>query len=156
MSKKIPLTQGKYTIVDDEDYEWLNQFKWYAVRGRSTFYAQRMLKRKCLRMHREIMNAPLGKEVDHRNRDGLDNQRANLRVCTHQQNIFNHIKQKKATSRHKGVSWNKRERKWIARIGHNKQRMYLGYFNNEDEAARAYNEKVTELFGEFARPNNIN
>ena len=129
MSKKIPLTQGKYAIVDDENYEWLSKHKWYAHREGNTFYALRHTKgknRKTLRMHREILGVPEGMEADHRSGDGLDNREINLRICTSQENRFNQRKQEGRSSNYKGVYWNKRDRKWYAQIRHNGKGAYIG------------------------------
>ena len=84
MSKTIPLTQGKVAIVDDADFDWLNQWKWYAIHRRSIWYAETRDRStgRCIRMHRLITKVQPDLQVDHRNRDGLDNRRCNLRCCT--------------------------------------------------------------------------
>jgi len=157
MTKTIPLTQGKVTLVDDEDFEWLNQWKWYHDKG----YAARETasrgkpQRKRIAMHRLIVDPPPGMETDHRNGDGLDNRRCNLRTCTHKQNSANSGKSASASSRYKGVSWHRQNRKWQSFIGVNGRRKYLGCFRSEEQAARAYNRAALILFGEFARLNSI-
>ncbi len=155
MSKKIPLTQGKFAIVDDEDYEWLNQFKWCAHRIYNNYYAERRVNGRLLYMHREIMKPPKGKQVDHRNSDCLDNRGCNLRICTHQENLCNQKIQEGKSSKYKGVSWHRQREKWVASIHHNDRKMHIGCFIDEHDAARAYDKQATELFGEFARLNII-
>ena len=105
-------------------------------------------------MHRLIMGAQPGQLIDHKNRKGLDNQRGNLRFCTRSQNQAN-AKKRAGSSRYKGVTWDKHWDKWRAMIGVRSKRFHLGYFDDEDDAGRAYNRAATEYFGEFARPNVI-
>ena len=137
--KKIPLTQGKFALVDDEDYEWLSQWKWCAVHARGRWYAVRSyLKKRCLWMHREIMKCPVDKEIDHISGNGLDNRKANLRICTHRENCQNRRPNKNGTSTFKGVYWYSRIRKWTAIICNGKERIFLGNFLSEKEAARRY------------------
>lgn len=152
----IPLSQGLYALVDGEDYEWLNQWKWSAVKDRNTFYAIREVilknKRTTIRMHRQIMNIESGKLTDHISHYGLDNRKANLRSVTHNQNRQNIIS-RCGTSKYKGVSWSKERKKWCASIGHNHRTIKLGYYENELEAAKIYDKKARELFGEFVNTN---
>jgi len=159
MAKTIPLTQGKVAIVDNADYEWLTQWKWYAAKGTSTHYARRSVwengKTRDIQMHRIILNASSGMEGDHINGDGLDNRRSNLRVSTQGQQAMNRRKQAGCSSKYKGVSWQKRARKWESHIGINGGQKYLGYFDNEAEAAATYNVEARELFGRFAKLNII-
>ena len=149
--KKIKLSRGKYTIVDDEDFEWLNRWKWsYNSLG----YARMGQNYKTILMHRLIMNTPHGMETDHINGNGLDNRRSNLRICTRSQNKMNTCLSSKNTSGYKGVCWNKNSKKWRAEIEYKKS-ICLGYFDNKIDAAKAYNQKAKELFGEFAKLNKI-
>lgn len=152
--KKIKLTQDKYTIVDDADFEWLNQWKWcYHKIG---YVFKKLWKRnRALYMHRLIMNTPKGMETDHINGDKLDNRRSNLRVCTRSQNEANKGLRIDNTSGYKGVYWNRKNKKWVANIGFNYKNIYLGEFNDRFHAMKAYNAKAKELFGEFARLNSI-
>lgn len=152
MTKLIHLTQNRMAIVDDEDYDWLMQWKWYFHKG----YAQRSIVRRKAHMHRIILNAPQGMEVDHINGNGLDNRRANLRLATRQQNGQNQRKAHNKTSRFKGVTWNKRNNKWQCAFWMPKpvnKYIYLGLFSDEIEAAKLYDRYAREHFGEFARLN---
>ena len=153
----ILLTQGKHTIVDDKDYEWLSQWKWTTHKVRHTFYAVRNIiqpdgKRKIVSMHRVIMGLEPGdkRQIDHKNHCGLANWRDNLRICTVSQNHQNRSLCKNCSSDYKGIYWHKRDRKWMARITINGQKAYLGCFISEVEAAKAYGKAARNLFGEFA------
>lgn len=161
MSKRIPLTQGKFAIVDDEDYEWLSKYKWclFTKKNHNLQYAYRSSKqngkRVAIFMHRLILglSAGDGKMTDHKNRNGLDNHRINLRVCTNRLNQGNSKIRKDNTSGFKGVVWHKQARKWMSEICHKGTLIYLGLFENKLDAALAYDEKARELFGKFARTN---
>lgn len=148
--KLIPLTQGKFAIVDAEDYHWLSQYKWHACKSRSTFYAARRKGHTSISMHREIMCAPEGLVVDHIDHNGLNNRKSNLRLCTHSQNLLNRRIRPDCKSKYKGVVWDWRNRKWVARICINQKRIHLGRFHNERDAAIVYDRKAIELFGQFA------
>lgn len=151
--KRVKLTKNQYALVDDEDFEELNREKWYTS---STGYATRRNRKKMTYMHRTITNCPQGMQVDHINGNRLDNQRINLRVVTSQQNKQNrHRNLKGKTSKYKGVSWNKKNQNWYARIKINCKQIYLGCFIDEVQAALEYDKKAIELFGEYARPNFI-
>jgi hypothetical protein len=160
--KKIKLTQGKWALVSDEDYEYLNQWKWYAGKCNSNiFYAARGSsringKRKTVRMHRVIAERIGIKNPDHRDRDGLNNQRNNLREATLTQQKANRRNNfKNNTSEYKGVYWDKKAKKWRAYICINKKCIYLGLFINIKDAARVYNMAAIKHFGEFAVLNKI-
>jgi len=159
MSKTIPLTQGKVALVDDQDYEWLNQWKWQYKPTPNTGYAVRSVgprhKQKRVYMHRIILNPPSGKETDHINSNGLDNRRCNLRACTRSQNHMNRRKKAGCTSQFKGVAWNIYHQQWQASLMVDYKRQHLGLFENEQDAARAYNAAARERFGEFARLNEV-
>jgi hypothetical protein len=157
--RKISLTQGKSAIVDDGDFEWLNQHKWFARKeARGTQYnAARNShgkKRHTILMHRFIMNAQKGEQIDHKNHNALDNHRNNLRFCTPSQNAQNRkIQRNKKSSRYKGVSWVNRDRCWVAAIKINQKTIFIGKFHNEIKAAKAYDKKARELFREFSYVN---
>ncbi len=148
----IPLTRGKYAMVDAADYPWLSEYKWHVV-APGKEYAGRKQQGKTVYMHREIMQPPLGMMVDHIDGNSLNNCRRNLRNCTNQQNMQNIRKSPRVGSRYKGVYYDKRRRTFSAKICHNGKSYHLGTFATEIEAARAYDRKALELFGEFARLN---
>ncbi|UCD53087.1 MAG: HNH endonuclease [Phycisphaerales bacterium] len=148
----IPLTRGKYAIVDATDYEWLSRYKWFANGNEENgFYAARWLPGyKLLLMHRAIMDPPDGMIVDHIDGQRHNNRRANLRVCTWKENVRNGKPSRSSTSRFKGVHRDRKRGKWVATIACNAKTTYLGSFDDEIEAAKAYDRKARELFGEFA------
>jgi len=154
--RRIPLTQGKYAIVDPEDFERLNKHKWQANKSQNTFYAVRTVRvgEKCIsvKMHREVIHPPDHLVVDHINHNGWDNRKANLRHATRSQNNFNRsiIKKEDSSSKNKGVSWKKDKKKWQAQIYVNGQFKFLGYFKNEIQAAKAYDEAAKKHYGQFA------
>jgi hypothetical protein len=151
--KEISLTQGKVTLVDDEDFENLSKYKWHAHHGRFTFYAARLSRpsNKTIMMHRAIMCPMEGQAIDHINDDGLDNRRSNLRIATYSQNAQNQRKRVNNTSGYIGVSWDKAQRKWRSQIKINQKQKKLGRFDNIHEAYEAYRQAAKEHFGEFAR-----
>lgn len=151
----IWLTQGQFTIVDDIDYDIVKQYKWYAVKFGDIFYAIANIKGTALRMHRLILGLTDSKILaDHADRNGLNNQRYNLRVANNIQNNANSI-HKKSKYKYRGVRWNIKNEKWTAQISYNFKTLYLGSFTNEEDAALAYNKKALELHGEFAKLNII-
>ena len=158
--KIIPLTKNKHALVDDEDYEYLNQWKWYAnsFSSRNTEYAERTdTSGKNIGMHRVIMQSKDGEEVDHWDGNGLNNQRYNLRKTNHQKNIWNSCKHKNNTSGYKGVrkltKKSNQIKPWQARIKVNYKEIFLGNFSTSEEAGRAYDQAAKLYFGEFARLN---
>ncbi len=148
--KKIPLTQGKYALVDNEDYEWLNQWKWLARKDKKIYYAQRSYKNTIILMHREIINVKFDNIVDHINHNGLDNRKENLRECNYQQNRHNSTGNKNVTSVFKGVYWSKRCNKWACKIRKGEKNTHLGYYFNDVNAAKMYDYMADKLFGDFA------
>lgn len=160
MSKKIPLSQGQFAIVDDEDYQELSQFKWHAYWDKTTksFYARRSKpnsRSSVIIMHRVIMNNPNGLQVDHIHHDTLDNRKCNLRTCTASQNMMNRGLFKNNKSGYTGVYLCKKSNKWRAQININKKQTYLGMFSNKHEAARVYNRYCKKHHGEFGVKNII-
>lgn len=160
MTKYIPLSQGKFAAVDDEDFEWLSQWKWWYMQGyatRTTLSGSRKTKRTWDRvlMHRLIVDAPEGVDVDHRDLDGLNNQRSNLRTASRTQNTQNRGKfaKRECTSRFKGVCRRPENGRWRAYIRVHGRMNHLGTYTSEEDAARAYDAAAKEYFGEFARTN---
>lgn len=152
--KKIKLTQNKFALVDDSDFEKVNQFKWYANKQRGIYYALRKgLEGKIYKMHQQIMgNYPENKPlIDHIDRDGLNNQRNNLRFATYQENGMNRKIGINNKSGFKGVSWNKRQKKWQVITKLNGKSINLGEFKEINDAAQAYNNFIAKNHGEFAR-----
>jgi len=147
----IPLSRGKFAIVDAEDFEELNKYKWYALRGLNTFYAARRVGRETILMHRVLMQPPDGMVVDHIDGNGLNNCRSNLRVCTPAQNAVN-SRAKGARSGYKGVEYAPRNKKNKYRgVVHDKgKRIPAGSYQTAVEAAVARDRKAREVQGEYA------
>jgi hypothetical protein len=152
--KSIPLTQGQTAIVDDADYDWLNQWKWCARRGNKTFYARRAVvvagKYQEILMHRLLLSAPCGIRVDHKDFNGLHNWRKNIRLATPAQNQFNHPLRSTNKSGFVGVCWKTNRSKWYADIRVNGVKRFVGYFLTPEEAARARDKAALQARGEFA------
>jgi hypothetical protein len=150
------LGRGKYAIVDADDYERLAKYKWQLRSNGHASYAFRRSSRaggkkeQRILMHREIIDIPEGLVCDHANRKVLDNRKANLRPATSSQNNCNTRKRAQATSRYRGVSQDARSNKWMARIKANGRRIYLGTFDDEVDAAKAYDAAAKKHHGEFA------
>jgi hypothetical protein len=148
--------ERKFTIVDPADFYRLNSFYWLTCGKNDNLYAARLIRTPTGRlntilMHKEILNAPPGLLVDHINTDSLDNRRANLRLATHSQNSCNSRRDKSNTySRFRGVSFSKRKGKWFAAIRVNGKKCWLGYFANEEDAAKAYDNAARMYHKEFA------
>lgn len=153
--RRIKLTQNRYALVDDEDYDYLSQYKWAYNQNRG--YAFRNLPRgegirKSVYMHREIIRALLGQEVDHINNIKLDNRKKNLRICSHIENQRN-LPLSRNTSGYRGVSWYKPTGKWRATIKVNKKFKHLGLFENIIDAAKAFDRAAKIYHGGYARLN---
>lgn len=160
--KEIKLTQGKVAIVDDDDYDELTKHSWQAYWSKKgkRFYARRTFRvngeRKVSSMHRQILGLTDRKiKCDHKDNDGLNNQRSNLRSATSQQNSFNRKKNLGCSSKYKGVTWVNDRNKWRAYIIIDGKQKYLGIFSDEIEAAKIYNENAKKYFGIFASLNDI-
>jgi hypothetical protein len=158
--RKITLTKGKYAKVDPDDYYRLSEYKWRISKDYGKFYAIRTGRkqdgkgRKVIRMHREVAKTPDGLECDHINGDSLDNRKANLRSATRLQNSWNRSKSSKpGYSKYKGVTFDKKMQKWFAQIRVRGKHISLGRFEDEIEAAKAYDKAAKKHFGDFANLN---
>ncbi len=167
--KKIKLTQNQYALVNDEIFEQINQHKWWADKTGNTYYAVRKVtiqsqnkeknkksKIKKIYMHQEIIGRTLDvkEEIHHINEDGLDNRKENLMILTRLQHMKTRGKNKtKTSSIYKGVSWHKKRQKWRARIMVNRKEIFLGSFDNEIEAAEAYDIAALKYHGGIAKLN---
>ena len=159
--KKIPLTRGKYALVDDEDYGWLIKFKWSASWSGNRFYAKRGGSKSYMHRDIAIFNNILTNEklfIDHKDGNGFNNQKSNLRMCTPGENTRNSKGKRVSTSKYKGVSFDfsvGRRKRWRSQIRIDGLNIFIGIFQFEDDAARAYNEKALALYGEFAYLNEV-
>jgi len=145
----IALTKGRFAIVDAADYERVNAYKWCATGSGRRAYACRRHEGRMISMHRFLMNPPSWLVVDHIDGNGLNNRRSNLRICTQQQNVQN-SRPKGKSSRYKGVCRDKSKNRWVVWVRYGGHNHYVGSFRDEIDAARAYDRKAYELFGEFA------
>lgn len=147
-ARVVPLSQGKYALVDEEDYDRVSQYNWCLLKKN---YATAIVEGIRTKMHRYILKLVNPKiYVDHKNHNGLDNRKCNLREATPQQNSANCKPVKSASSKYKGVHWSKVKSKWVSNIQQKDKKKYLGEFKTEEDAARAYDAKAKELYGEFA------
>lgn len=153
MPKHLPLSKGRFALVDDSDFETLAQFRWH-ING--TGYAVGSVRvngaRKRVYLHRYLLDAQPGQIVDHIDGNPLNNTRANLRLVTRAQNQWNRKAQQNASG-YKGVSWHRGHQKYYARIQVHNRRHFLGYFETAEEAAEAYDAAARRLHGEHARDN---
>lgn len=155
---RVELNGGHVALVDAADLERVAAHTWYALVTPRTVYAVRTpANGRRIRMHRELLDAPDGVDVDHKNGDGLDNRSENLRLTTRAGNARNAAKRRSTTreltSRFKGVFWDKSRRRWVATIRHDGRTVRLGRFLDEESAARAYDAAALRHFGRFARTN---
>ena len=154
--RRIKLTRGKYAIVNVEDFEWLNQYKWhcsyhgYAKRAvyKRTGKGRRQVE---IYMHKLLCPVPDGMIVDHINRNSLDNRRENLRAATQKQNVWNRkFIRKRGKTRYNGIRWDKNKEKWQVRLTINGRRKSFGYYADEIEAAKVYDRVAKKYRGEYA------
>ena len=155
---EIPLSQGKVAIIDVENAPEVLRFKWCAHKKRHLWYAVTSVRkedgtRTVLSLHRLILKPSSNVLVDHRDGDGLNNRKSNLRLATNAQNQHNSRRSLHNTSGFKGVDFNKRRCQWRALICFNNKRKHLGRFQTKEEAAAAYDTAARKFFGEYARPN---
>lgn len=155
--KLIPLTKSNFSLVDEDDFERVSACEWH-IFGKG--YAAGRPNGELILLHRFIMNPSDGQQVDHKNHNGLDNRKCNLRTCTQKQNMANRVKQdaiadRVCTSQYKGVSFRPDRRRWAAYVGTGKKRVALGCYATEELAALAYNKGAVEMYGEFAKINII-
>lgn len=154
---RIKLTQGKYALIDDEDFDKVSKFQWCTYRAYNDIYyvSSRTEEGKTILMHRYILGLKSGdgNNVDHKNSDGLDNRKSNLRIATTRENSRNRRKNINNISGYKGVSWNTARNSWVVHIKVGLKRVYLGKYNNTRLASEAYSEAAKKYYGEFARTN---
>jgi len=152
--KEIRLTQGKVALVDDVDFEEISKYKWYPLNSQLNHVcAFTCIKNKVNYMHRMIINAPIGTMVDHINGNPLDNQRANLRLCTNAQNQQNRKTKGKGKSDFRGLSFRKKWNTWEIHVRVNGRQTYIGSSKNEIEAAKLYDIAAIKFHGEYASTN---
>jgi hypothetical protein len=154
--RRIKLTRGKYAIVDVEDFERLNKYKWHCAHYD---YAKRAISKKFgkgkrqveVYMHKVVCPVPAGMIVDHINRNSLDNRKVNLRAATQKQNVWNRkFIRKGGKTRYNGIRWDKNREKWQVRLVVNGRRESFGYYADEIEAAKAYDQVAKKYRGEYA------
>lgn len=152
--RTIELTKGYVALIDDEDFHLVSEYKWAVSVRKHTCYAVGYKSGKNVTMHRLVSRVnSISEIVDHKNRNGLDNRKCNLRVGTKSQNAANRSNKKGSSSKYLGVK--KVRNSWAAGLTHNGKSIYLGCFNNETEAAKAYNRAAIVYHGEFANLNPI-
>jgi hypothetical protein len=159
--KYIKLTKGHRAMVDDDLYDWLNQWKWYYKEQSDGHggYAARTLNavwggpwpNKTLRMHELILPPPPGYETDHSDINKLNNQRNNLRLATKSQQRWNESMRSTNSSGYKGIYWHKRDKKWRVQLGVNYKKVYIGNYAKLEDAIEAYKKAVNKYHGEFGR-----
>lgn len=153
LTKFLALSQGFESLVDASDFDYLSQYSWHYSHG----YAKSRIKTsegwKYFYLHRFLLNAAKGVQIDHINGDSLDNRKCNLRICNNQQNSMNTGLSKNNTSGFKGVSLERKTNKWWAKLMYNRKVVHIGFYHNKEDAAREYDKAAIEFFGEFALTN---
>ena len=155
----IELQDGMWALVDPEDHDRVATRNWCAIVRKRTGKIERVASG-TVNLHNFVLGVETDRHtmIDHKNRNPLDNRKGNLRICSRSQNLMNSKKPEwpgGTTSRYKGVSWDKQHKKWRAKIKKDQVMSYLGLFDDEDDAALAYNNAASVMFGEFARPNEV-
>ena len=157
LMKKIKLTQGKYALIDDKDFDNLSTMSWQVHKLGNNYYAYHCSnikgKTKNIKMHRYLLNYPTGMDIDHINGNGLDNRRENLRICTRSENLRNSKLRNNNTSGYKGVSWSKMRKKWIVQIRFDNKSKCLGFYSDKIRAAHIYDLVSLDYYGDYARTN---
>jgi len=152
--KEIELVGGLVALVDDEDFEEINKYKWTVHHSKRSKYAVRDIYKDGTHIRRRMHTEILGiSPIDHIDSNGLNNQKSNLRACTQKQNSMNTRSHIDSTSKYKGVSWVSKYKKWRSEIYFNGKTIYLGWFDDEIVAAKEYDKKSLELFGEWGKTN---
>lgn len=154
----IPLSQGMFVVIDADDLPLVEGYAWVAARRRHVWYAIANVRQPhggstAVLMHRLILDAPKGMQVDHKDGDGLNNRRSNIRLCTPSQNQQNRVRREPNATGYFGIYYIPKARRWVANIKHQRKRIYIGCFSTPEAAAIAYDERARELFGEFGRFN---
>jgi hypothetical protein len=151
---EVTCRNGRVALVDDADGALVVQYQWSAFKVHKCWYVCTETPRGRIYMHRLIMDAPEGMEVDHISGNGLDNRRGNLRICTHAQNLANQRTQRRSKySPYKGVTFERRNGKWLAQTKVMQEHINLGRYDSDTDAAAVYNEAARLFFGDYARPN---
>lgn len=158
-NRKIPLTRGKFATVDEADFAELSRHTWYAFTSKEHWYAARKAGRldvdvpyrSVIFMHKQLLNT--NSLVDHKDGNGLNNVRANLRPATYSQNNCNRNSRIGSSSKFLGVIWDKSRSLWQAKLTYQGVVRHLGRFSSEEEAAKVYDAAAKQLYGEFANPN---
>jgi hypothetical protein len=154
LARWIPLSKGMFVLIDESDFEDISKHKWTVMTPGRCAYAYRRPLGKVILLHRYLMDAPAGMEVDHINGNGLDCRRSNMRVCTRSQNFANRNKcSVKKTSIFKGVWWDSTRAKWASAVKKNGKKICLGRFDTPEQAAHVYDKAAIRYFGKYAKLN---
>lgn len=156
--KTISLTQGRFALVDDEDYQLLSRHTWCAVKANKSdciWYAQTHVGPALVRMHEMVLGKIKGTIIHHDDHNGLNNQKDNLKRTTHQNNIGHSKKFKSNTSGYKGVSWDQANKKWVTQVAMSSGNGYQKRFHKLEDAVEAYDREAIKRWGEFALTNRM-
>lgn len=150
--KEVKLTRNFFAYINDEDFDKINKYKWNAHFNGHNNYARARINNKMVYMHHFILGNPID-YIDHKDGNGLNNMKSNLRFCTNQMNQANRKINKNNKSGYKGVSWSKEKKKWVVNITFNRKTIFFGYYTDLISAAKKYDNEAKKLFGEFAKTN---